>query len=570
MSNYKPLVSIIIPVYNGANYMQEAIDSALNQTYHNIETIVVNDGSDDQGATDALAKSYGDQIRYFVKENGGVASALNLAIDKMKGKYFSWLSHDDVYNSNKIECQINTLSHLSDKNTILYSPYELINKKSEFITIVDPSTFLSNEQLNTPLLPLFRGVINGCTLLIPRELFYNVGKFDESLKTTQDYRLWFDFLNQAKIHFCDMPLTKTRVHEEQGSKTILIANEECNNLWIELLDTISEEKMIETEGSCYAFLRRAELFLKSSPYKEAASYAEDKARKYYGTSLVSVILPVYDRIDLAIKSIDSVLNQTYSNIEIIIVNDGSREDVSSLEKLVQSNDKIKYFVQENKGAASARNKGIKNAQGDYIAFLDSDDYFAPQKIELQLRKMIDDDCYISHTAYSRVDKEGTTIQVMNNSDLQGYVFDKILRPFNIATPTVLLRKNLLHQNKFAEDLRVGEDVCLWIDLLYDRKLSYLNESCVSVLFDEYSTVNNTEQYFVGLINIINHIVQTVPYERYKSSLGHLITATLTLLPSAPIKRENGRALNMLRKTYSSLKMYGLKHTVKRILRVLGF
>ena len=75
-----PLVSIVMPVYNGSNYMREAIDSALAQTYSNIEVIVVNDGSNDDGKTDAIAKEYGDRIRYFIKENGGCASALNLGI----------------------------------------------------------------------------------------------------------------------------------------------------------------------------------------------------------------------------------------------------------------------------------------------------------------------------------------------------------------------------------------------------------------------------------------------------------------------------------------------------------
>ena len=73
MSDFHPLVSIVIPVYNGANYMREAIDSALAQTYDNCEILVVNDGSRDDGETERIALSYGDEIRYFAKENGGVA-----------------------------------------------------------------------------------------------------------------------------------------------------------------------------------------------------------------------------------------------------------------------------------------------------------------------------------------------------------------------------------------------------------------------------------------------------------------------------------------------------------------
>ena len=90
-----PKVSIVIPVYNGEDYLAYAIDSALSQTYENKEIVVINDGSTDN--TDEICKSYGDKIRYFVKKNGGVASALNLAIEKMDGEYFSWLSHDDAY-----------------------------------------------------------------------------------------------------------------------------------------------------------------------------------------------------------------------------------------------------------------------------------------------------------------------------------------------------------------------------------------------------------------------------------------------------------------------------------------
>ena len=108
--NYEPLVSIVIPVYNGSNFLQQAIDSALNQTYKNIEIIVVNDGSRDDGATEQIALSYGDKIRYFSKENGGVSTALNMGIANMKGEYFSWLSHDDMYKPEKIEKQIEAIN----------------------------------------------------------------------------------------------------------------------------------------------------------------------------------------------------------------------------------------------------------------------------------------------------------------------------------------------------------------------------------------------------------------------------------------------------------------------------
>ena len=96
----KPKVSIIIPVYNGEDYLEEAIKSALNQTYKNLEIIVVDDGSKDK--TGKICEKYINKIKYLKKENGGVATALNLAIENMTGEYFSWLSHDNLYYKNKI------------------------------------------------------------------------------------------------------------------------------------------------------------------------------------------------------------------------------------------------------------------------------------------------------------------------------------------------------------------------------------------------------------------------------------------------------------------------------------
>ena len=127
-------VSIIIPVFNGSEYLAEAINSALNQTYKNIEVLVINDGSTDGGKTEEIALSFGESIRYIKKKNGGVASALNLSLDYMTGDYFSWLSHDDLYTNNKIELEIKAMNENVNKNTIIYSDYTVIytNKNNPF------------------------------------------------------------------------------------------------------------------------------------------------------------------------------------------------------------------------------------------------------------------------------------------------------------------------------------------------------------------------------------------------------------------------------------------------------
>jgi glycosyltransferase involved in cell wall biosynthesis len=125
---FEPLVTIVIPVYNGADYLEDAINSALNQTYKNIEIIVVNDGSTDYGKTEAIANAYSDRVRYFTKRNGGVSSALNFGIDKMTGEYFSWLSHDDLYFPEKIEKQVNFIEKNYDVKVVA-SSFEIIDSE---------------------------------------------------------------------------------------------------------------------------------------------------------------------------------------------------------------------------------------------------------------------------------------------------------------------------------------------------------------------------------------------------------------------------------------------------------
>ena len=132
---YNPLVTIVIPVYNGANYLNESISSALEQTYKNIEIIVVNDGSTDDGETEKIALSYGDKIKYLSKPNGGVSSALNLCIENMKGEWLSWLSHDDLYYPTKVEEEVNYVGKLLEKNPDLNLDKVVVRCAAESIDI---------------------------------------------------------------------------------------------------------------------------------------------------------------------------------------------------------------------------------------------------------------------------------------------------------------------------------------------------------------------------------------------------------------------------------------------------
>jgi hypothetical protein len=237
-TTFNPKVSIVIPVFNGSDYLNEALDSALTQTYNNIEIIVVNDGSNDNGKTEKIALSYGDRIRYFKKGNGGTASALNLGIKEMKGEYFSWLSHDDLYYPEKIEAQINFLVGFEDRLTIIYTDFNYIDGNSNFLYNY-PIKHVPPEHFRPAF--IWGGIINGCTLLIPKKCFEIYGVFKEKLRTTQDYDLWFRL--SEKYSFVHLPqiLIKSRIHENQGiNKLRPIMNVEENRLFTHFITKIKQ------------------------------------------------------------------------------------------------------------------------------------------------------------------------------------------------------------------------------------------------------------------------------------------------------------------------------------------
>lgn len=221
-STNQPLVSIVIPVYNGSNYLAEAIDSALAQTYPNCEVVVINDGSTDGGATEAVALQYGDRIRYFAKENGGVASALNKGIEMMRGEYFSWLSHDDLYTPDKVAHAVEALQTVPDPlRTIVVCDLDLIDASGKLIyrpVKKSVSGLYSGREVYMKFLKGLR--FGGCNMLIPGRMFSLCGNFRD-LKTMQDFECWIRFmLNDCSFLFTENRSVKTRIHDQQDGQRL--------------------------------------------------------------------------------------------------------------------------------------------------------------------------------------------------------------------------------------------------------------------------------------------------------------------------------------------------------------
>ena len=124
------LVSVVIPIYNSEKYLKECLNSVLDQTYENIEIIVVDDGSTDSSPD--ILKKYSDNVIVLSQKNGGLASALNLGISKMKGHWFKWFSPDDVMCPRTVEILVSEIKKFPD-NTIIYSNWNIIGESGTFL-----------------------------------------------------------------------------------------------------------------------------------------------------------------------------------------------------------------------------------------------------------------------------------------------------------------------------------------------------------------------------------------------------------------------------------------------------
>ena len=222
------LVTVIIPVHNKVEYLQDSLNSVVNQTYNNIEIIIVDDGSKDHDKIIRICNNFKKKIKIIkFKKNKGVSATLNAAILASNGKYINWLSHDDLFSPTKIEEQIRSLAGAVDKisitNFILWNATKNKERKI-FLEKQDFKDFTENL--------LHKDIYNFCTLLVPKKLYLN-NYFNENLWHVQDYDMFLKLAKKANFVFLDRHLFISRVHPHQDS--VIKKNrwiDEKNNFYI--------------------------------------------------------------------------------------------------------------------------------------------------------------------------------------------------------------------------------------------------------------------------------------------------------------------------------------------------
>ncbi len=293
---------------------------------------------------------------------------------------------------------------------------------------------------------------------------------------------------------------------------------DIDHLWVKFLKELTYSESLYFEKTKWLFLTKLSILLKNTPYSEAylasivsieneISRLQEKAEKVQ----ISVVIPFYNRIQYTIEALESVVNQTHQKLEILLIDDGSEESINLLQSVIRKDLRIKYYKQNNKGASAARNLGIDNANGEYIAFLDSDDLWTTDKVNKQLLIMLKYGYGFLHTSYELFGKNNER-SIVNSSNLSGHTFPYIISRCTIAMSTVLLKREILILNhyRFNEDIHLGEDVILWITISKDYEIGAIKQPLVHIRHHGSNAAYDTSKYIVGLTNIIHFV--TLNYE----------------------------------------------------------
>ena len=223
---------------------------------------------------------------------------------------------------------------------------------------------------------------------------------------------------------------------------------------------------------------------------------------------VSVIIPTYNRGNLIIKSIKSVLNQTFKNLEVIVIDDGSSDNTEHLVNKI-TDKRLKYVkLSSNKGSSNARNIGIKNANGQFISFQDSDDIFYPNKIEKQLKNIINRNSILDFCKINVIYNSTYSYLIPNkrqeNSILKGDIFNELISRGNfISTQAMLIRTNYMKKHLFDIYMPRLQDYDVILGMIPKVKISYTKEVLVDLHIQNNSITRSPRKLKKAINMLLN-------------------------------------------------------------------
>lgn len=289
-------------------------------------------------------------------------------------------------------------------------------------------------------------------------------------------------------------------------------------------------------------------------------------------SIVSVILPVYNRSTTLPRAINSVLAQTYENFELIIVDDGSDEDIKKIVEKFQKNDDRIIFIrhEKNLGANAARNTGMKESKGHFLAFQDSDDEWMPNKLQKQV-ELIEDKEYnfdAVYCGYIKINPDGTRAyypQILPNTNnkFEGHLYEQLLRYNFIGLPTLLVRKHKIENQYFDENLPRLQDWDFNLRISKKCKFGFIPEPLVKSYVGKDSISSNADAFIEALEILkkkhyqhLNKEIRNEIMSRYYFLLGY------ALFLNNDIEKSKERLLKSLKYKPINISSIGLLFSIQ--------
>ena len=228
--------------------------------------------------------------------------------------------------------------------------------------------------------------------------------------------------------------------------------------------------------------------------------------------LVSVVMATYNMSRYLPLAVRSVLAQTYENIELLIVDDGSTDDTAKVVEPFLDDPRVKYRIQENKGQASAKNHGIRESSGEYIAFLDADDMWAPEKIDLQLPVFSRSETLgVVYSRLAYIDENGTQLKVSDEELFRGRVSGPLLIRNFVGFSTSVVRKECFDRlGGFKEQIRMGIDYDLWLRFSTQYEFDYVDRPLLYYRVWSGQMSNNCKGRYLSGIEIMKNFLQQFP------------------------------------------------------------
>ncbi|HVY07553.1 MAG TPA: glycosyltransferase [Burkholderiales bacterium] len=195
-----------------------------------------------------------------------------------------------------------------------------------------------------------------------------------------------------------------------------------------------------------------------------------------GKPLVSVVVATYNMAKFLPLAVRSALDQTYDNVEVLVIDDGSKDDTAEVIQSLLSDPRVSYRVQSNAGQAAAKNHGIREAKGEYVGFLDADDVWMPEKLALQM-PLFDQNPKVGvvHSRLSYIDEHGRDLGVADNRLFRGWISGPLLVENFIGFGTTVVKRECFSSlGTFKEHIRMGIDYDLWLRFSTRYEFDYVD------------------------------------------------------------------------------------------------